>query len=108
MIIKHILLACKGIFLKLPRIRIRVSILIMTTLTIRISDSVLQGIDALAQSQHAKRSELIRKALASMVEESKKQQERMRLMSVSRRVRTESMNVNADFAAADYELDHEA
>ena len=79
----------------------------MTTLTIRVSDSLVRDIDAIAQEHHAKRAEVIRQALAGMVHENLKSRERAKLMRLSQRVREESMRINEEFEPADYEFEHE-
>lgn len=79
----------------------------MTTLTIRVSDSLVRDIDMIAQEYHAKRAEVIRQALASMVHENLKSRERAKLIRLSQRVREESMRINEEFSPADYEFEHE-
>ena len=79
----------------------------MTTLTIRISDSLVRDIDVIAQEHHAKRAEVIRRALADMVHENLKSRERAKLMRLSQRVREESMRINEEFGPADYEFERE-
>ena len=75
----------------------------MTTVTIRISDDVVHSIDSCANHLHLTRSEYIKRAILAMnkmlVDESRAQ----KLRSASQKVRQESMIINAEFSAVEYD-----
>ncbi len=71
----------------------------MSTLSIRLPDKILKEADKCAREMQIPRAEYIRRAIETMNAEAHAQQRRQRLMDVSKRVRRESMQVNADFAA---------
>lgn len=70
----------------------------MTTISIRLPDDLLQETDKHAGELDIPRAEYIRRAIDSMNAEVLAQQRRLRIMEASRRVRDESMRVNAEYA----------
>lgn len=71
----------------------------MSAISVRLPDEVLQVADQCASYMHINRAEYIRRAIESMNTEAIARQRALRLSEVSRRVRDESMVVNAEFAA---------
>lgn len=71
----------------------------MTTVSIRLPDELLKEADKRADEMHVPRAEYIRRAIESLNAETAAKQRRNRLMEASRRVRKESMRVNAEFDA---------
>lgn len=71
----------------------------MSTVSIRLPDNLLKEAERHARELHIPRAEYIRRAIESMNAEVIAEQRRRRLMEVSRRVREESMRINAEFAA---------
>lgn len=71
----------------------------MTTLSIRLPDGLLKEADARAKALGIPRAEYIRRAIVAMNREASAQKRRERLMEASKRVREESMRVNAEFSA---------
>jgi len=69
----------------------------MTTLSLRLPDELLQDVDDFARQMHIPRAEYVRKALEQMNMTVAAQHRRSRLMESSRKVRAESMAVNAEF-----------
>ena len=70
----------------------------MSAISVRLPDEVLQVADQCASYLHINRAEYIRRAIESMNAEATARQRELRLAEASRRVRDESMAVNADFA----------
>lgn len=71
----------------------------MTTVSIRLPDELLEEADKRAQEMHIPRAEYIRRAIESLNAKAIADQRRHRMMNASRRVRKESMRVNAAFDA---------
>jgi metal-responsive CopG/Arc/MetJ family transcriptional regulator len=71
----------------------------MTTLSLRLPDDLLHDVDAFARQMHIPRAEYVRKALEQMNMTVAAQRRRTRLMESSRKVRAESMAVNAEFSS---------
>jgi metal-responsive CopG/Arc/MetJ family transcriptional regulator len=71
----------------------------MTTVSIRLPDDLLKETDKRAHGLHIPRAEYIRRAIESLNAEVAAKHRRRRIMEVSRRVRDESMRVNAEFSA---------
>ena len=70
----------------------------MTTISIRVDDNLLKQIDKNAHELHIPRAEYIRRAIDSLNTALTVEQRRRRMMEASRRVREESMRINAEFA----------
>lgn len=74
----------------------------MTTLTIRLPDTLVEEVDAKAKLLHMPRSEYVRMAISRMNREVTAEERSKRLRSLSGRVREESMRVCAEFDAVEY------
>ena len=75
----------------------------MATLTLRLPDKLLNDVDDQALRLGLGRAEYVRRALLQMSTSVEKARLRKRLQEVSLRVRSESMAVNAQFAAIETE-----
>lgn len=71
----------------------------MTTVSVRLPDDLLKEADKRARELHISRTEYIRRAIEALNVEHTSRQRRDRIMKASRRVRAESMRVNAEFSA---------
>ncbi len=71
----------------------------MTTVSIRLPDVLLKEADKRAQEMRIPRAEYIRHAIESLNAEVTARQRRSRMMEASRRVREESVRINAEFDA---------
>lgn len=71
----------------------------MTTVSLRLPDELVKEADLRARELHIPRAEYIRRAIAALNTQVVATQRRQRMMEASRRVRAESMRVNAEFAA---------
>lgn len=70
----------------------------MTTISLRLPDELVKEADRRARELCIPRAEYIRRAIAALNTQLVAAQRRQRMMEASRRVRAESMRVNADFA----------
>ena len=73
----------------------------MTTVSLRLPDDLLKEAESRAKGLHIPRAEYIRRAIAAMNDEVLAHKRRERLITISKRVRAESMKVNAEFSAAE-------
>lgn len=73
----------------------------MTTVSLRLPDDLLREAENRAKALHIPRAEYIRRAIAVMNDEVLAHKRRERLMILSKRVRAESMKVNAEFDAVE-------
>ncbi|MHB1951473.1 MAG: ribbon-helix-helix protein, CopG family [Acidiferrobacteraceae bacterium] len=71
----------------------------MTTVSLRLPDNLIKETDKRARELRVPRAEYIRRAIAALNAQVSAEQRRRRMMEVSRRVRGESMRVNAEFDA---------
>lgn len=71
----------------------------MGTISIRIQDDILKMVDERAKALHIHRAEYVRRAVTAMNEQVARELRKKRIMNASRRVREESMKVNAEFDA---------
>jgi predicted transcriptional regulator len=71
----------------------------MGTISIRIQDDLLKKVDEQARKLHIPKAEYIRRAVIEMNKKVAREQQKKRIMNASRRVREESMKVNAEFDA---------
>ena len=71
----------------------------MTTISLRLPDSLIKEADERAREMHIPRAEYIRRAILALNTQVGAEQSRRRMIEVSRRVRGESMRVNAEFDA---------
>lgn len=76
----------------------------MTTVSVRLPDSILKAAENGAKALHVPRSEYFRLAIEAMNKSLQDQERRQRLMSASQRVRQESMAVNAEFAVIEHDV----
>ncbi len=74
----------------------------MATISLRISDALLTEVTQHSKEMHIPRTEYIRKSLVIMNRQTELEIRRKRMMEASRRVREESMRVNAEFDAMEY------
>jgi len=75
----------------------------MTTISLRIPESLLNEVSHLAKARRLPRSEYIRRALDHMNRETESAIRQRRIAEASRRVRESSMNVNAEFDVIEYD-----
>jgi metal-responsive CopG/Arc/MetJ family transcriptional regulator len=73
----------------------------MTTLSLRLPDDLLREVDVHAEELHMPRAAYVRKALEEMNAAVTKERRRERLMTVSLKVREESMRVNSEFSSVE-------
>ena len=73
----------------------------MTIISVRIPDRLLQEVDSCAKELHLPRAAYVREALERMNAAVAAERRRARLLEVSRRVRGESLKVNAEFSEID-------
>ena len=76
----------------------------MTTVSIRLPDALLHEAEVKAKALRIPRAEYIRLAIEAMNKEIVAQERSDRLMRASRRVRADSMRVNAEFAAIEHDI----
>ena len=76
----------------------------MTTVSIRLPDALLHEAEVKARALRIPRAEYFRLAIEAMNKEIVAQERRDRLMRASRRVRADSMRVNAEFAAIEHDI----
>jgi metal-responsive CopG/Arc/MetJ family transcriptional regulator len=69
----------------------------MTNISLKLPDDLLQASGECADSLNIPRSEYIRRAIDRMNQETRSRLRKKRLADASRKVRKESMKVNADF-----------
>ena len=77
----------------------------MTAISLRLSDELLDASSRCAEAQQLPRAEYIRRAIERMNAETEARLRARRLATVSRKVRGESMRVNAEFAAIESDVD---
>jgi len=71
----------------------------MATISIRLKDDILEEIDERSRKLHMPRAEYIRQAVIAMNEKVDREFRKERMKEASRRVREESMCINAEFDA---------
>ena len=74
----------------------------MATISLRIPDKLLTEVTRYSKEMNIPRTEYIRKSLIEMNHQMELKMRRKRMMDASRRVREESMKVNAEFDAIEY------
>ena len=74
----------------------------MSTISLRIPNKLLNEITQYSKEMNIPRTEYIRKSLIEMNHQMELKMRRKRMMDASRRVREESMKVNAEFDAMEY------
>ncbi len=70
----------------------------MTTISIRLPNDILNEVDKIAKDLNVSRTAYLRQAIQSMNSKVKEERRRARIMKLSKRVRKESMRVNAEFS----------
>jgi predicted DNA-binding protein len=73
----------------------------MSTVSLRVPDELLKVAENRAKALHIPRAEYIRRAIAVMNDEVLAHKRRERMMALSKRVRAESMKINAEFDAVE-------
>lgn len=73
----------------------------MTTVSLRLPDELLKETEKHARELRIPRAEYIRRAIESLNAVGTAQHRRRRIVEASRRVRKESLTVNAEFAAVE-------
>ena len=77
----------------------------MTAISLKLPDDLLEASSRGAEALGVSRAEYIRRAIERMNRETAARARAERLATASRRVRKESMRVNAEFAAVEREID---
>jgi predicted transcriptional regulator len=75
----------------------------MTTISIRLPDNVLNEVDKIAKDLNVPRTAYLRQAILSMNSKVREERRRARVMKLSRRVRKESMRINAEFIEVEHD-----
>ncbi len=73
----------------------------MATISIRIQDKDLDELNKRSRTLHIPRAEYVRQAVIAMNKKIDEEQRKKRIIEASRRVRQESMRVNAEFDAVE-------
>jgi len=71
----------------------------MATISIRLKDDIVEKLNEHSRNLHIPRAEYVRRAVVAMNKQVDKELRRKKIMEASRRVREESMRINAEFAA---------
>lgn len=77
----------------------------MSTISIALSDDLLNASTKLAESLHLSRAAYIRRAIEHMNQETERRLRTERMIRASLKVRKESMKVNAAFASVEHDPD---
>ncbi|MGD0076086.1 MAG: ribbon-helix-helix protein, CopG family [Candidatus Binataceae bacterium] len=77
----------------------------MEAISLKLPEDVLKASDRCARALGIPRAEYIRRAIERMNREAEARERAKRLAAASRKVRKESMRVNAEFAAIEREVD---
>lgn len=77
----------------------------MRTISLSLTDAVLERSGRCAEALAISRAEYIRRAIQTMNRETEAQLRADRLANASRKVRDESMRVNAEFEAIEHDPD---
>jgi len=75
----------------------------MTTISIRLPDNVLDEVDRIVKDLNVPRTVYLRQAILSMNSKVKEERRRTRVMKLSKRVRKESMRINAEFSEVEHD-----
>ena len=73
----------------------------MATISIRIQDNDLKELNQHSRNLHIPRAEYVRQAVIAMNKQVDRELRKKRIMEASRRVRAESMRINAEFDAVE-------
>jgi metal-responsive CopG/Arc/MetJ family transcriptional regulator len=77
----------------------------MESISLKLPERLLEASDRFAKALGIPRAEYIRRALERMNREAEERARAARMARASRKVRTESMRVNAEFAAIERDPD---
>lgn len=77
----------------------------MESISLKLSKDLLEASDRCARALGIPRAEYIRRALERMNREAQARHRAEQMTNASRRVRRESMRVNAEFAAVEHDPD---
>jgi predicted transcriptional regulator len=75
----------------------------MNTISIRLPDDILKEVDKIAKDLNLPRTAYLRQAILSMNSKVREDRRRARVMKISRRVRKESMRINAEFSDVEHD-----
>jgi metal-responsive CopG/Arc/MetJ family transcriptional regulator len=75
----------------------------MTTISIRLPDNVLDEVDKIVKDLNVPRTAYLRQAILAMNGKVKEERRRARVIKLSKRVRKESMRVNAEFSEVEHD-----
>ena len=75
----------------------------MSTISIRLPDDILKEVDKIAKDLNVPRTAYLRQAILSMNNKVKEDRRRVRVMKLSKRVRRESMRINAEFSEVEHD-----
>jgi len=75
----------------------------MITISIRLPDNVLNEVDKIAKDLNVPRTTYLRQAILTMNSKVKEDRRRARVIKLSRRVRKESMRINAEFSEVEHD-----
>jgi len=75
----------------------------MTTISIRLPENVLNEVDKIAKDLKVPRTAYLRQAILSMNSKVKEDRRKARIMKLSKRVRKESMRINAEFSEVEHD-----
>ena len=75
----------------------------MTTISIRLADNVLDEVDKIVKDLNVPRTAYLRQAILSMNSKVKEERRRARVIKLSKRVRKESMRINAEFSEVEHD-----
>jgi predicted transcriptional regulator len=75
----------------------------MTTISIRLPNDILNEVDKIAKDLNVPRTAYLRQAILSMNSKVKEDRRRVRVMKLSKRVRRESMRINAEFSEVEHD-----
>ena len=75
----------------------------MSTISIRLPDDILNEVDKIAKDLNVPRTAYLRQAILSMNSKVKEDRRRVRVMKLSKRVRRESMRINAEFSEVEHD-----
>ncbi len=77
----------------------------MTTISLKLPDDLLQASGKIAEWLNVSRAEYIRRAIVRMNADMTARARARRLAHASRKVRRDSMRVNAEFAAVEHDVE---
>jgi Arc/MetJ-type ribon-helix-helix transcriptional regulator len=76
----------------------------MSALTIRVPEETINEINKRSKKLHITRSEYVRKSIEIMNKQFADQERRERMIQISKKVREESMVVNAEFEKIEHDI----